>query len=228
MRKLLQPSGCTGYLRVAYLTPGYAFVPVNRQDIRRFMQSRRIICVRYVGGNGNELFKRPKGAIKGWVITDKWGEYKFTDLKATSRLMHRFEVDYNYPVEFVFKPYLKKEYEYTIQLAKRDGRYYMGIPWTLYDSTYSYPVSILNGELSKYFNLAEIHLLHIVVKNPKMHTYVRYFFERRLDGAWIAKMSIDHEKISEPMSDDALQSALKLIPVDTIKSVYITHRVIGG
>lgn len=228
MRQLLRPSGCTAMLRVAYLTPGYTFVPVNRKDIHRFMQSRRIISVKYTGVKDSELFERPEGAIKGWLITDKWGQYKFTDLKATSRLMRRFEVDYSHPVEFTFKPYLKKEYEYTLRLTRNDGRYYMGIPWTLYDSIYSYPVSILNGELSEYFDLSQIHLLHAIVKNPKIHAYVRYFFERRLDGAWIAKMSIDHEKISEPMSDDALRTALKSIPVNTIKSVYITHRVIGG
>lgn len=224
MRKLLRPLGCTGYLSVVYLTPGYTFVSVSRRDIRRFMQSRRIISVKYNGINGGELFKRPEGAIKGWAITDKWGEYKFTDLKATNRLM-QFEFDDKHPVEFTFNPYLKKEYEYTIQLTKRDGRYYMGIPWTLYDSTYSYPPSILNGELREYFNISEIHLLHIVMKNPKMHTLVRYFFERRLNGAWIAKMSIDHEKISEPMSDDAIRSALESIPFDAIKNVYIEHRV---
>lgn len=215
-------------LRVAYLTPGYTFVPVNRKDIHRFMQSRRIISVKYTGVKGSELFERPEGAITGWLITDKWGQYKFTDLKATSRLMRRFEVDYSHPVEFTFKPYLKKEYEYTLRLTRNDGRYYMGIPWALYDSIYSYPVSILNGELSEYFDLSQIHLLHVIVKNPicarisieRMHVF--------LDGTWIAKMSIDHEKISEPMSDDALRTALKSIPVNTIKSVYITHRAIGG
>lgn len=228
MRKLLHPLDCANYLRVAYLTPGYTFVSVNRRDIRRFMQSRRIIAVKCTGIEDNELFERPEGEIKGWLITDKWGQYKFTDLKAANRLMSRFESDCKQQVEFTFKPYSKKEYEYAIQLTKRDGRYYMGIPWTLYDSTYSYPISILNGELKEYFNLSQIHLLLITTKSPKIHTYVRYFFERMFDGTWIAKMSIEHEKILEPMSNDTLQSALKLIPVDTIKSVYITHRVIGG
>lgn len=228
MRKLLQPSGCTDYLRVAYLTRGYTFVLVSRRDIHRFMRSRRIISAKYTDNIVSELFERPEGATRGWIITDKWGQYKFTDLKAATRLMRRFEVDYICPVEFIFKPYLKKEYEYTLRLTKYDGQYYMGIPWTLYDSTYSYPVSILNGELSEYFDLSQIHLFHVIVKNPKIHAYVRYFFERRLDGTWIAKMSIDHEKISEPMSDDVLRTALKSIPVDTIKRVYITHHAIGG
>ena len=226
MRKLLRPSGCTGYLSVAYLTQEYTFVPVNRQDIHRFMQSRRIISVTYTGAKGSELFERPEGAIKGWLITDKWGQYTFTDLKATSRLMRRFEVDYNHPVEFTFKPYLKKECEYTLQLTRRDGRYYMGIPWTLYDSTYSYPASIIDGALSEYFNLSQIHLFHVIMKHPKMH--IRYSFQRWLGNVWVVEMSIDHEKISELMNEDALVSALKLIPADTIKSVYITHRVIGG
>lgn len=108
MRKLLRPSGCTAMLRVAYLTPGYTFVSVNRKDIHRFMQSRRIISVKYTGVKDSELFERPEGAIKGWLITDKWGQYKFTDLKATSRLMRRFEVDYSHHAEFTFKPYLKR------------------------------------------------------------------------------------------------------------------------
>lgn len=228
MRKLLRPPGCTNMLRVAYLTPGYTFVSVNRKDIHRFMQSRRIISIKYTGAKDSELFERPEGATRGWIITDKWGQYKFTDRKAASRLMRRFEVDDSRHAEFTFKPFLKKECEYTLRLARHDGRYYMGIPWALYDSTYSYPVSILNGELSEYFDLSQIHLFHVIVKNPKIHAYVRYFFECMLDGEWVAKMSIDHEKISEPMSDDTLRTALKSIPADTIKSVYITHRVIGG
>lgn len=114
MRKLLRPSGCTGYLSVAYLTQGYTFVPVSRRDIHRFMRSRRIISAKYTDNIVSELFERPKGATRGWIITDKWGQYKFTDRKAASRLMRRFEVDYICPVEFIFKPYLKKEYEYTL------------------------------------------------------------------------------------------------------------------
>nr|DAN39859.1 MAG TPA: hypothetical protein [Caudoviricetes sp.] len=209
-------------LTPSFLHKGYTYCMVSEEDVRKLVYSKRVQQIYYMDGiHVMGVFKRSSKTDGWWASSYGEKKYEFGNSGMYENLM-KHHISQRNTIKFKFYPNLKNNIAHMLKLIKMNGQYYLGIPWMLYDYTYPYPSSIINGDLSKFLDISTVYTIVISVR-PEMFSSVIYRIGRTSRNGWVASMSIGNHTIRETMDIHDIDASLKSIDPSTIESVYVYH-----
>ena len=220
MRRLFKTT-----LTPTFLRPGYTYCRCTENDIKRLIRSKRVRQIEYV--DDYPIIYNKIGSGNQWTISNEITEgYRHNDIFLKVVQHH---LDENHPLRISFYKSIKENCCSLLKIIRQDDQYFIGIPWMLYDMTYSYPADIINGELRNSLDLRKVISLTIVISSGEFSS-VEYKFVRRYENEWLGTLSIDQEHVIEIFTINDMERALSLFPASVLNGarVYISHRISAG
>lgn len=224
-------------LEVAFIEPGYTYCKCTNDMLKRLIHSKRSKRITHEDEcmNKTTIFSMVN-VSSIWIQQEKChnitagGFSKLdrivsTDIRDTDifNFINDHGIDANCPVLIEFHKKSVREFDFDmLQIKRLDSEYFLGIPWNIFDITYSYPPSIIrdNG-----LDLSMIDHIDIVLSSDE-YSRVEYTFKCLNNILWEATMFIGNNKIGESIQFNDMIQLFDHIPESVMigSRIYIYHR----